>query len=740
MTSSERQAAAAPLTDEDRRAFDAAIAEPLRRLRVRWRVYAAQSGVVRVWLLVVLSSLVQLFVDRWLRLTPDQRATFNIALTGAWSWWAWRHVVRPVTRPIADEDLARLLDRANPELRDLLSAAVQFAAGRVGDPASNSPELAREAVREACVRGGSMRFDSILNHRRARQRVIEFSCITAGVLAAFVIDPVLMGTWFKRNWLLSELPWPQRTYLVPDGFTTSSNLSLRRVPRGDALNLVVRVRGEIPPIATIHWRSASGQRGEEEMRLVARQRFEFDIDAVTEDLTFHLVGGDERTRDFTVQAVDRPHVTRTLAHITPPEYTGEPATTVERQSVLDVPRGGVVLIEAWVNKPLASAQFVAPDGKPIPCELRDDVSAAGAARGGANRIVSVQLAGPAAGAGTLELLDGDGLKDRNPLKFTFRILPDKPPAVRLTLNGVGELITPQAEISADVQVNDGYGISRCELLLRKNADEPRNMDIGRSSIATAPVGGGPALREFKATRVIEVAALAAQPGDRIRASAVALDNDPLGPNMTTTQGPEWRVVSREDFATEMARREFALRQEFERQITAQRLLNDTLDRLFAEMNETAPDNRVAQRLAGLARQQEQIARRSLVIRDQFVGLLSQMWTNKVATSAIDRRITDAIVTPLAELTRGRMTAAAEGIQAARRGAGVEKRQVLRQQQAEILRYMQTILANMLRWEGYQEAVSMLREIIGEQAEIRGRTMKAIEQQLEDILNEAERVP
>ena len=54
-------------------------------------------------------------------------------------------------------------------------------------------------------------------------------------------------------------------------------------------------------------------------------------------------------------------------------------------------------------------------------------------------------------------------------------------------------------------------------------------------------------------------------------------------------------------------------------------------------------------------------------------------------------------------------------------------------QVEILRRMQAILANMLKREGYREAVALLQEVITEQAGVRAATLDALRQELETIL-------
>ncbi len=50
------------------------------------------------------------------------------------------------------------------------------------------------------------------------------------------------------------------------------------------------------------------------------------------------------------------------------------------------------------------------------------------------------------------------------------------------------------------------------------------------------------------------------------------------------------------------------------------------------------------------------------------------------------------------------------------------------QQVALLSQMRAILANMLQWEGYQEAVNMLRDILRLQNELRTETKDAAQQQ------------
>lgn len=696
------------------------LARPLAQLRRRWRLYAAMAGTVRICLTIVATSLLQLLLDRWLRLSLDQRAALNGVITLVWLWVLYRYLYRPLTAPLDDVALAAVVDRSLPELHDQLATAVQLSATGGGDPASNSPELVADIIADACRDAQRLPFLTVLNHRRALQRGGELALQVLIVALAFGLLPELMDTWFKRNWLLADVPWPQRTHLTPQGADANGVL---RAPRGEEFRLVAQIDGEPPQTADVIWWTASAKRGRDSMTRVGDSRFESAFGALSEDLRFQLVGGDEHTREYRVQVVERPRVTSTLVHVTPPAYTGLPPFTVDRQPFVEAPLDSALRIEARVNKPLAEARVLRPDGSTIACTLSGDLAVA-------------QLDPAAAGSYQFDLVDRDGWKDRNPLRFGVRLTADHTPSLKLTLSGAGEIVTPVADIPVELTASDAYGLSLVELLTQRN-EEPA---IARappgaptSQPQSVPADGATPLRNLAATLRIDLATLGVAAGDTLRVWARATDNNPSQPGEGLSQPYSLRIVSTDDFLTELARREYALRQEFERLLAAQRVVRDSVARLTAELAAARLESRQAQRLASLARQQDQHARRVMSIRQQFEQLMAEMWTNKIATAATERRITDAIVTPLGELGRRLMPAGRDALLRLKTSATPEDRTSAADQQDEIVRSMQAVLAQMLQWEGYREAVALLREIIAEQADVRAGTLSAINSQLDDIL-------
>ncbi len=685
------------------------ISAPLARLRRRCRLYLALGGLVRLVAALVLAGGVQLLLDRTLRLTLDQRAVLNVLITLVWLWVIYRGLLSPLLVPLPDRLLASVVDRAHPHLHDRIASAVQFAAEPHRPGNGCSPQLVEAVVREACRAAPGVCFLSVLNHRLAGRRILVLGGLAGLIAGCWILERELMATWFLRNWLVQEIPWPQRTYLRPIGFDAEGR---RRVPRGEELEIAAEISGTPPRSAALSWQSASGRRGREKMTLVGRKRFEASLGVLTEDLRFRIAGGDELTREYVVEAVERPRVLRTVTRITPPEYTGAEPSVLEQQTALEVLEGSRLEIEADLNKPVCWAALLGAGGPAGVCELP------------AGERLRVRWEEPVSGTYSLQLRDADGLEDRRPLRFTIKVVGDAPPLVRMRVPGVGEAITPLAELTIELTFADTYGLGSALLYAQRGEDPP---------LALAVQGFRVREREFQTTMRLAVETLRVSAGQRLRLWAEAADLDPRGPNVGRTEPVTLSVVSREEFLSELARRELELRREFEQLISAQRGLKDGLERLLPDLPAGTPPTPLAQRLGALARRQETHASRALAIARNFVQLLEQMYTSKTAGLEDEKRILERVAAPLERLGRQRMPAASEKISGLRREAGPEAVQTTLADQDDLLREMRAILANMLEWEGYRDVVALLREVLSRQEDVHAATLRALEQELEAIL-------
>lgn len=682
---------------------------PLAQLRQRARLYVAIEGlaVVALWLLGL--AMFQLLLDRWLRFSLDQRAALAAALLGVIGWVVFRRLFRPLRSPLSDRTLAATVDRRNPQLADRITTAVELSAD-AGDADFNSPELVRYVIQETCETSERVAFLGVLDHRRARRRGMDLGGLLAVMCGAWIVLPGMMSTWFQRNVLLRETPWPQATYIVPVGFDDARR---QLGARGDELVIVAENRGVVPRKATLHWRDASGHRGEQAMALIGNSRWQASLGVQTESVAFHITGGDEKTAEYTVSAVDRPRVNSITARITPPAYTGQDPVELARQTVLEMPAGSSIAIDAALNKRVASAELVGAEGAVGTCELTEPAG------------IRWQSEAPVSGSYSFALVDDAGFSNRRPVRLTLKVLPDQPPELEIEAPGVSDIVTPAAQFDVRLVASDAFGLTRLACTLQRNEQPPIELTLE---------GFAPGAAKLERSASVDLATLGVEPGERIQIAAEAADTDPAGPNVTQTDPIVLRVLSTSDFAAELARRELELRQEFERLISAQRGLNEMLIQLLPALTENEPPTDAqSQQLAGLARRQESHAQRTAAIADRFDEILTQMRIGRIARAADERRIADGIVAPLRRVSQLQMPGAMRGITKLReRVVPVAARQTA-QDQAQIVRDMRDVLERMREWEGYREAVALLTDIIDQQKAIHDDTVHALEGQVEDIL-------
>lgn len=706
---------------------------PLERLRRELRRHLLVRGVLLFLLALVGAGLVQLLVDRGLRLSVDQRVAMNVAITIAWLAVLWRYVGLPLLRPLPDDRLAGWIDAATPALEDRVQTAVELSrGGEPLDPLAERPsvELSQAVLLEACAQVGPAAFERLVDRRGLRHRLWAGVGVLALVSIAWVVRTEMMSVWFQRNWLLRDLAWPQRTYIVPQGFDSNRT---QRLPRGEQVEIYAEVQGDLPKSTELTWIRADGSRGSQGMTIVGGRKLYAELGVLTEDLTFQISGGDEHTSPHRIIAVERPRITFTRFHVEPPAYTGLEPIEFEQQTTVELLRGSRVKISAQISKPARLVQFRTEEGLVLdlqpsvaepPASAVEPLSPDGAARAAA-ATWTVAWQNPHLSMGHFEIEDEDGLANQNPVRYVFKVTADQAPGVQLALPGVGELITPLAHFNASLQVEDVYGLGAVELALQRNEETPLPQRL-------------PALetraRRYQAQVKLDAEWAQVKPGDRLWVRAAAEDLDPAGPNRGEGQVYSLLVVPREDFEQAMAQRELELRAEFERLLAAQKSLGESFQRVATDLPESgSPPVRESQRLVGLMRRQTAHAARCGAIARRYGEMLEEMRTSRVARMVDEQRIGDRIQRPLQLLETQSMPAVATAWAALREQSTADNRQLADDTQVRVLREMQAVYQNMLEWEGYREAVNTLRSAIEQQAQVRQATIAELERELADIL-------
>lgn len=330
----------------------------LTRLR-RWiRLYVLARGLLIAAIWVAGAFWLSYTFDRLLEPEAFCRGVIAATIVAAVGWALVRWMLAPMLAPLADSQLALLVERRFPHFGERLLTAVELH-GRweeMGPWArrmfAQTCRLAAEPICQVRL-GGLFRWKPLLVGGLAAGML---SASTAGFVVAHRNDAAL---WFQRWVLMRPVQWPRRTRLVVLGCQTGP----LRVARGSDAKLVVRADLRmplVPQLVRVRWRAGSGKtqqvvmtrEGNADRAHEVYQHFSHTFRNVLAPIELDVRGGDVVLRGLRIEPVDRPVLTRLVLDCRYPEYTGRGRQLVTVVGPVRLPVGTRVGLYGVANKPL----------------------------------------------------------------------------------------------------------------------------------------------------------------------------------------------------------------------------------------------------------------------------------------------------------------------------------------------------------------------------------------------------
>jgi hypothetical protein len=725
-----------------------------------------------------------LAVDWTFEPSPAVRRFALIGLALAVVYIAYRYLLRRLAVRIADSSAATLLERRFPELNEHVQTTADVAASPVTDAGYHSGLV--HATQQAAVHAlANIRTGELFDRRSLFRAVTVASVLVASVALFALGSPGAFNFWLERIGLSNEL-WPRRVRLEVVGFTPdAAGKRAHKLAQDDDYELVVRADAkdyEVPEEVEIRFRLGDGRRGRDTMIRVGEagtgegdfQLYRYEFKRVAGDMTFDVVGGDDRVHDLQLRVVDRPELYAIELECIYPNYLGRASRRLPVTGGMRIPEGTRLIVHANATKPLTAARIHASQRKAddvVPFsdkpqkELRweygtladDDVL-----------LVSVT--------------DTDDVASREPYRISLAVVRDEVPQVAVRLSGIGTAITGDAILPVTGKITDDYSIDRAWFEYR----------VGEGQVATRPLSkqsrGEPLLETIDAfdTRAADPAtgrrALELRPGQRLTVSLKAADRFNLSdaPRAGSSQQFTLDVVTMADLLAIIERREFTLRQQFEaiyEKVTDTRNLLSRVDSnnvtSGTEDSATSAGNGQDQADAGeptdnasatsgvpqnapTGDEQRALARRRLRVAgslqnilqsaDEITGvaeafddLHDQLTNNRIDNPDLKSRLREQIALPLHRIGQERMPELSaqlklveEHLQDEAGPAELAKAVTLAD---EVLVEMKQVLDRMRELENYNEVVSLLRDIISDQDEINRQTKERQKSRLRNLFED-----
>jgi hypothetical protein len=716
---------------------------PLGRLGRTLKRRAVVQGFCRTLAVLLGVATVHFGLDRLLLLGVGPRAALLILVVGIAAYQIWTAVLRSMLMPIGATDVAALVERRFPSLDDRLVSAVSFLTGPPPRPESDSPELVGAVVAEAADRMSTLKTREILHPtRHLRQLAVGLAALVIA-FASTLAMPDTLATYLARNFGLQDLPWPSRIVLTLEGFRDGK----LRWPTGDNLMLVARADNEIPRGLRAEFDLAGTTGPLRDMIQHGENRFVFDYGPLQQSMRVRFsiwrFGVDEKTQWYDIEAVERPSVKQAFIGIAPPSYTGLPRFELATgQTSADILRGSRVWIVATLGKAVTQATLRTADKIVSPATLDPDGR------------IHAEFVPQSSGAYFFELTDAEGLTDLNPVTYSFVLQNDPPPKVRLILPGAGDMLTPEAILQIDVECEDNLALKEVSLLHR--VERQAAAATSQPAMTRQPLPGlEPRQTRFSRVDSLLVSTLGAKPGDQLTLQLQARDYQtsaeseaaiekmpaaerskvPANPGLGESPAYRFRIVTPEELLAELSRREMEWRREFEQVIKSQEQIEKRLQDLSQPSASAPTSTELVARIGPEERAQRQQIGRMRTIARQFEQILSELEVNQLASSPVRRRLDGGVIRPLRRLIESDVPAAAEGIQRLQAAFTADQADQVQQEQRRLVQSMYGILANMLKWEGYGEAVAALRDIIRLQGNLNRETQERLQREIERMFGE-----
>jgi hypothetical protein len=475
-----------------------------------------------------------MFLDWWLDLSWVVRALMLCAQLAILGFILWRMVLIPIIRQPSEEELALMVEKARPEFKSRLIAAVQLTRpGALGQ--NDSASMVEAMVEQTEAVAAPQDFTAIVSTERLQRIGMLAVSTTIILLAGFFYGRAVTFDLLKRVFL-SNTPVPRKTrvsVIEPD----------KIVGRGDNVRLEAFVQGIVPSTGklVVRYRSRREQQYGLEQDREIKEKFGRTLENVQDSFTYQIRLNDGLSPWHSVQTVPRPTVATIVCDQDFPAYTGlQPA----RRSLGDLSllAGSTLKIHATATKELQSAaiRLSGIEGE-FPMTLSSNA-------------LNGQVTIPRKGLNgfSIYMVDTGGMESRDSAVYRVEIIPDRAPVVRLTYpERKEELATRQALMIIGMDVSDDFKISK--LRLRYKAD---SVDEGADKTMDLDLGGE---QPQKLRRRFEWKLSEFKPplpeGTRIEYWIEAEDNnDATGPGIGSSEHQYLKIVSIEEKRADLLNR------------------------------------------------------------------------------------------------------------------------------------------------------------------------------------------
>ena len=437
--------------------LDPVILQKLRAFARRRRGLILVRGIFAAVAMLVGTMIVVAAVDFWIPFLPDAvRWALSAAAYAAVVVIAWRQCLHQLLHAPDERQIARLVEHAEPGLREDLLSAVEL--GRAQGDVFDSEQFRALLQSDVSSRMQSLEVKSLLP-----VALIRRSLSVAAIIAVAVLGLTLSSNFrFRTLFLRALLPGANLENVASTQlFIVAPAAGDRTVAEGDAVQVIVEVRGVAAKTVMLEAQSRAEGRRLAEMKPLGGKRFSTTLQIARANVRYRMQAGDGRTRFYELTAVPRPHEIAFDKTYHFPAYTKLAARTEQASGgELSGLEGTEVELKITANQPVTGGELRMDCGKtPLVIPLVT----------GADGRLTGRVPLTASGTYRVHLVAAKtGFVNKFSPEYEVRSTPDLLPVVEFE-EPVTDIVAPANELVKLVaRASDDIGVARVVQMVKVN--------------------------------------------------------------------------------------------------------------------------------------------------------------------------------------------------------------------------------------------------------------------------------
>ncbi len=456
--------------------LDPKILSKLRAFAARRRKLIIIRGICTAIAMLLATMMTVAFVDLVFVLPDGVRWGLSAVAYLAVIIAEWRTCLTLLAHAPGPRRLARLLEHAEPKLREDLLSAVELGTSKDGEVV-DSEQFRALVQSDVAARMENVDVDRLLPVGLVRRYLGIAAAIFVAMIVAFVMTGTQFGTLMMRALL------PMANFARVSKFKVAivePKPAEMPVAFGDAVPLLIEVSGGRTSKAVLEIFTKTGGREVVPMTPAEGDRFSSTIQVARENVEYRVRAGDAITRKYRLAAMPRPHIAKFEKSYTFPAYSRvAPKAVTEENGDLAALEGSEVELRLEPNQKIKSGELVIEQGRVT--------STVPLVEGTGNRLTA-KISLKTSGTYRVHLVAAEsGFENKFSPEYEIRAVPDLVPQVDLELPK-DDLILPANEIvDLEGTATDDQSLAKVSQLVRVNEGPWREVPLAKDPGAKTKV-------------------------------------------------------------------------------------------------------------------------------------------------------------------------------------------------------------------------------------------------------------